>query len=217
LGAPGPENLSAPVENNANYNVTYLDPCVNGSVPPNQVRVLGQPPITSAGIQPAGNSDFGTIELRRTVTNNGNAPATRLRFRVSQQTTFPAPSGTADLRLLSSSDLEVMVDREPCGTDTSSITVHGTTLEQPPSQPNGGGFNSTVSAISPALTGRSASGRTIAGTLDLSAPLNPGESIDLRFLYGVQQTGKFRVTLNVEVVETVPQEERPSGRKPTRR
>jgi uncharacterized repeat protein (TIGR01451 family) len=209
LGAPGPENLSAPVENNANYGVTFLDPCVASSAAPNQVRDL------TADQQ--NNSTFGTIELRRTITNNGIAPATRLRFRITQQTTFPAPSGIADLRIRSSSDLEVTVDRAPCGSETSSITVHGTTLEQPPNQPNGGGFNSTVSAISPMLAGRSPSGRTIAGTLDLSAPLNPGESIDLRFLYGVQQTGKFRVTLNVEVVETAPQEELPGGRKSTRR
>lgn len=209
LGAPGPENLSAPVEKNAQYGVTFLDPCVASSSAPNQVRDL-----TS---DPGNNSTFGTIELRRTITNNGDAPATRLRFRVTQQTTFPAPSGTADLRIRSSSDLGVSVDRTPCDGQTSSITVHGTTLEQPPNQPNGGGFNSTVSAISPSQAARPASGKTISGTLDLSAPLNPGESIDLRFLYGIQQTGKFRVTLNVEVVEEAPQEGLPGGRKPTRR
>jgi uncharacterized repeat protein (TIGR01451 family) len=209
LGAPGPENLSAPVENNAQYGVTFLDPCVATSAAPNQVRDLNP--------DQQNNSTFGTIELRRTITNNGNAPATRLRFRVTQQTTFPAPSGTADLRVRSSADLAVTVDRAPCGGSTSVITVFGTTLEQPPNQPNGGGFNSTLSAISPIPVGIGALDKTIAGTLDLSTPLNPGESIDLRFLYGVQQTGKFRITLNVEVVETTPQEKLPGGRKPTRR
>jgi uncharacterized repeat protein (TIGR01451 family) len=196
LGAPGPENLSAPVESNALYSVTLLDPCAASGASPNQVRDLTRGDA----------STFGTIELRRTITNNGSAPATRLRFRVTQQTTFPAPSGIADLRLRASSDLVVTVDRAPCGTGTSDVTVNGTALEQPPNQPNGGGFNSTVSVISPSLPGRN-----LAGTLQLSTPLNPGESIDVRFLYGVQQTGKFRITLNVEVVEVSTPEERPAG------
>lgn len=204
LGAPGPENLSSPIERNGQYIVTYLDPCAELTAAPNQVRDLNS--------DPPNNSTFGTIEIRRTITNNSVAPATRLRFRVTQQTTFPAPSGIADLRLRSSGDTEVTVDRAPCGMDTSDITVHGTTLEQPPNQPNGGGFNSTVSAISPVGQG-AAPRRNIDGLLELSTPLNPGESIDLRFLYGVQQTGKFRVTLNIEVVEAAPLEEGRTGSK----
>lgn len=209
LGAPGPENLSSPAENNARYNVTYLDPCVAGSAAPNQVRVLTPDPVN--------NSSLGTIELRRTITNNSENAATRLRFRVTQQTTFPAPSGTADLRLRTASDSEVSVDREPCGTDSTSVTVIGAVLEQPPNQPNGGAFNSTVSAISPAIQNSKSpirGGRALEGTLQLSAPLNPGESINVSFLFGVQQSGKFRVTLNIEVVEEEPiPVERPSGAK----
>ncbi|HSS20508.1 MAG TPA: DUF11 domain-containing protein [Pyrinomonadaceae bacterium] len=204
LGAPGPENLSSPFENNAEYGVTFLDPCVVGSAQPNQVRDLTPDPQNS--------STLGTIELRRTITNNSINAATRLRFRVTQQTTFPAPPGTADLRLRTSSDTEVSVDRVPCGMDTSSVTVIGTVLEQPPGQPNGGAFNSTVSAISPVLNRLPIrGGNSIGGTLQLSTPLNPGESIDVRFLFGVQQSGKFRVTLNIEVVEEEPiPVERPS-------
>jgi uncharacterized repeat protein (TIGR01451 family) len=198
LGAPGPENLSSPRENNAGYAVTVLDPCAGGSAAPNQVRDL-----TS---DPANNSTFGTIELRRTITNISAGPTTRLRLRVTQQTTFPAPSGTADLRLRTSPDTEVTVDRVPCGGTTSGITVHGTTLEQPPNQPNGGGFNSTVStnAVGPGVPQRPG----VVPTGSQGVPLNQGESIDLRFLYGVQQTGKFRITLNVEVLESVPVDEK---------
>jgi uncharacterized repeat protein (TIGR01451 family) len=209
LGAPGPENLSSPVENNAQYNVTFLDPCVVGSAAPNQVRVLTP--------DPANNSSLGTIELRRTITNNSDNAATRLRFRVTQQTTFPAPSGTADLRLRTAPDSEVSVDRAPCGMDSTSVTVIGTVLEQPPNQPNGGAFNSTVSAISPAIQNTKPpikGGKSLEGTLQLGTPLNPGESIDVSFLFGVQQGGKFRVTLNLEVVEQEPiPVERPSGAK----
>ena len=198
LGAPGPENLSSPRENNASYPVSLLDPCAGASSAPNQVRDL-----TS---DPGNNSTFGTIELRRIITNNSAGAATRLRLRVTQQTTFPAPSGTADLRLRTSPDLEVTVDRVPCGETTSDITVHGTTLEQPPNQPNGGGFNSSVSAdaVGPGVPARPGVGPTgIQGV-----PLNAGEGIDLRFLYGVQQTGKFRLTLNVEVLESAPIDEK---------
>lgn len=198
LGAPGPENLSSPRENNAGYVVTMLDPCAGGSAAPNQVRDL-----TSV---PAENSTFGTIDLRRTITNSSSGPATRLRLRVTQQTTFPAPSGTADLRLRTSPDLVVTVDREPCGGTTSDITVHGTTLEQPPNQPNGGGFNSTVSAN--AVGPGPPAGRPGVPAGPQGVPLNPGEGIDLRFLYGVQQTGKFRITLNVEVLESAPVDEK---------
>jgi hypothetical protein len=88
------------------------------------------------------------------------------------------------LRTRTSPDLVVTVDRPPCGSGTSNITVMGTTLEQPPSQPNGGAFNGTYSA----------------GTVTLGTPLANGASIDVRFLWGVQQTGKFRISLNIEVL-----------------
>jgi uncharacterized repeat protein (TIGR01451 family) len=199
LGAPGPENLSSPRENNASYGVTLLDPCVAGSAAPNQVR--------DTTTDPGNNSMFGTIELRRTITNSSGNLATRLRFRITQQTTFPAPSGTADLRVRTSPDLEVLVDREPCGSESGSVTVHGTTLEQPPSQPNGGGFNSSLSAnaVGPGVPARG--GKSVP--LGAGTPLNPGESIDLRFLYGIQQTGKFRLTLNIEVLEAEPPDQDP--------
>jgi uncharacterized repeat protein (TIGR01451 family) len=209
LGAPGPENLSSPRVNNAAYQVSTLDPCAAPSAAPNQVRDL-----TS---DPANNSTFGTIDLRRTIFNNSDSPATRLRFRVTQQTTFPAPSGTADLRLRTSSDVVVTVDRAPCGSDTSNVTVNGTTLEQPPSQPNGSAFNGTVSAnaVGPGAPAKpngalGAIPKGLSGT-----PLNPGTGIDVRFLYGVQQTGKFRVVLNIEVLEATPIEEKAKDKEST--
>jgi uncharacterized repeat protein (TIGR01451 family) len=203
LGAPAPENLSSPVENNAQYLVGILDPCVGATAAPNQVRVLTT--------DPPNNSTFGTIELRRIVTNTSISPATRLRFRVTQQTTFPAPTGTADLRLRTSADIVTTVNQTPCGSGSSNVTVFGTTLEQPPNQPNGGAFNSTVSAgvVGPG------SPKVPKGPIGVvpkgpGVPLNPDSSIALRFLWGVQQTGKFRVTLNIEVLETTTQPEKQS-------
>jgi hypothetical protein len=176
LGSPGPENLASPIQRNASFVVGLPDICVAGSLPPNQIRDL-----TSV---PAQNSTFGTIELRRTVINNTGANVTRLRFRVTQQTTFPAPSGTADLRTRTTADTTDNISNTPCGTGTSVITILGTTLEQPPSQPNGGAFNGTFSV----------------GTVTLGTPIPPGNRVIVRFLWGVQQTGKFRVGLNVEVL-----------------
>jgi hypothetical protein len=64
------------------------------------------------------------------------------------------------------------------------VTVQGTTLEQPPSQPNGSGFNGSLNA----------------GTITLGTPLANGASIDLRFLLGIQQTGNFKFYLNIEAL-----------------
>ena len=176
LGAPGPENLSSPIQRNASVKASLLDPCVVSSSPPNRVRDL-----TSV---PAQNSTFGTIDIRRTFTNFTGGNVTRLRYRIVDITTFPAPSGTADLRHRTSTAVVVTVDRPPCGSGTSNVTVQGTTVEAPPSQPNGGAFNSSWSA----------------GTVTLATPLANGATIDIRFLLGVQQTGTFKVLLNIEAL-----------------
>jgi hypothetical protein len=181
LGAPGPENLSSPIQRNASFAVDVLDICVAPASPPNRVR-----DFTS---DPPNNSTFGTLDIRRTITNNTGGNVTRLRFRVIDLTTFPAPSGIADLRPRTSTAVVVTVDRPPCGSGTSNVTVQGTTLEiatpQPPfGQPNGGGFNSSMSA----------------GTVTLATPLANGASIDVRFLLGIQQTGSFKFYFNIEAL-----------------
>jgi len=176
LGAPGPENLSSPIQRNASFAANLLDVCVAAASPPNRVR-----DFTS---DPANNSTFGTLDIRRTVTNNTGGNVTRLRYRIIDITTFPAPSGIADLRPRTSTAVVVTVDRPPCGSGTSNVTVEGTTLEQPPSQPNGGGFNSSMSS----------------GTVTLATPLANGASIDIRFLLGIQQTGSFKTAVNIEAL-----------------
>ena len=168
LGAPGPENLAAPGRYGLPVTPALLDGCVRNNVAPNQVR-----DFTS---DPANNSTFGTLDVRRTITNNTSSTITRLRYRVAEISTFPAPSGVSDLRPRSAPTTVVTVDRPPCGSGTSNVTVVGTTLEQPPSQPNGGGFNTTLS-------------------VPLGAGLAPGASIDVRFLFGIQQTGLIKMLL----------------------
>lgn len=176
LGAPGPENLSSPIQRNASFSVNLLDPCVAAASPPNRVR-----DFTS---DPPNNSTFGTLDFRRTVVNNTGGNVTRLRWRIIDLTTFPAPSGIADLRPRTSTAVVVTVDRAPCGSGTSNVTVQGTTLEQPPSQPNGSGFNGSLSS----------------GTVTLATPIANGASLDVRFLVGIQQTGSFKFFLNVEAL-----------------
>jgi hypothetical protein len=176
LGAPNPENLSSPIQRNASFGTALLDICSGDASPPNRVR-----DFTS---DPANQSTFGTLDIRRTFTNNTGGNVTRLRFHVIDVTTFPAPSGFADLRPRTSTAVVVTVDRPPCGSGTSNVTVQGTTLEAPPSQPNGGGFGSTLSA----------------GTVTLATPLANGASLDLRFLLGIQQTGTFKLYVNIEAL-----------------
>ena len=181
LGAPGPQNLSSPISRISSFltstvDQSPLDSCVGISTPPNRVR-----DFTS---DPANNSTFGTIDIRKTFVNNTGGNVTRLRYRIIDITTFPAPSGIADLRPRTSTAVVVTVDRPPCGSGTSNVTVQGTTLEQPPSQPNGGGFNSSMSS----------------GTVTLATPLANGAGLDVRFLFGIQQTGHFKVFLDIEAL-----------------
>jgi hypothetical protein len=174
LGAPGPQNSSSPnVALPSGITPAPLDSCVSSSSPPNRVR-----DFTS---DPANNSTFGTLDLRRTFINTTGVPLTRLRFRILDLTTFPAPSGYADLRPRTSTALVTTVDRPPCGTGASNVTVAGTTLEQPPPQPNGSGFNGSLS-------------------VELVPPLASGASIDVRFLLGIQQTGQFKFVIEPEAL-----------------
>src|SRR5688500_12348832 len=168
LGAPGPENLSSPIQRHASVAVSLLAPCAGAASPPNRAR-----DFTS---DPANDSTFGTLDIRRSVTNNTGGNVTRMRWRVIDLTTFPAPSSIADLRPRPSTAVVVTVDRPPCGSGTSNVTVQGTTLEQPPSQPNGGGFNSSMSS----------------GTVTLATPLANGGTLDVRFLLRLQQTGSSK-------------------------
>jgi hypothetical protein len=170
LGVPGPENSSSPTRDGSANNLALArtDPDAGYLDAPNVV--------IDTTSDPANNSTFGTLSIRRRVTNTSGAAATRLRFRIREITTFPSPSGVADLRPRTSTAAVVPLTE---GGDTTAV---GTTLEQPPSQPNGGGFNSSLSV----------------GTVTLATPLANGASVDTNLLFGIQQTGRFRLGLAVE-------------------
>ncbi len=184
LGAPGPQNLSSPIQRNSGFGLSNLDTTLAASAAPNRVRDF----TTDAG----NNSTWGTIEFRKRFTNNTGGAVTRLRFRIVDYTTFPAPPGVADLRARTSTLVVIsgINDAATCFASTGSATtpcvvnVQGSTLEEPPSQLNGGGFNSTFSA----------------GTITLGTPLANGASINSRFLLGIQQTGSYKFFINVEAL-----------------
>ncbi len=96
--------------------------------------------------------------------------------------TFPNGPGVADIRALTSLDVMVV-------TSGGTVIVQGTTLEEDTSVPNlgqpmAGGYNSSLSA----------------GVITLATPLNPGASVNMRSVFGVEALGKFRVFVIVEAL-----------------
>jgi hypothetical protein len=182
LGAPGPQNLGNPVQRNSTILGLFLDSNFGGPAPPNRVRNLT--PVT--------NGANGTLAVRRRFVNNTGAEITRLRFRIVDISSISVPGGIADMRALTSTDVTVtgITDTATCAaagtTPPCSVTVFGTTLEEPPTQALGGAHNSSLSV----------------GTITLAAPLAAGASINLQFLLGVQQTGSFKFFINVEALPT---------------
>ncbi|HEY0079144.1 MAG TPA: lamin tail domain-containing protein [Pyrinomonadaceae bacterium] len=183
LGAPGPSNSSSPtIQNTTAVAINYLDTTVSPTLAPNRERgasVEGCP------------SEFGTLRVRRRFTNYTGSPITKLRFRIIDITTFPPPPGAADVRVCTSEDARVTTnDSGICATTAGAssttapctIPVGRTTLEEPPAQPDGGGFNSSVAA----------------GTITLANPLPHGAGIDLQFLLGVAGKGSFRFFIDIE-------------------
>jgi hypothetical protein len=174
LGAPGPQNQASPVLHN-DVNVSFIDPGSPRLAPPNFVRT--------------GSGNSGTLSIRRHFTNNTGATLTRLRFRVIDITTLntPNPGGAqADLRLVNSNDEQVSTSLG------QTITVKGTTLDEPPAQPNGGGINSSIRVALPS-----------GGLSSLSNGICPtGQvcEIDTQFLLNVVQIGRFRFFVNVEAL-----------------
>jgi hypothetical protein len=182
LGAPGPQNLGSPLVRNTTITALLIDSNVGAPAPPNRVR----------DFTPVTNGNNGTLSIRRRFVNNTGGPVTRLRFRIVDFSSLAVPGGIADLRALTSTSVMVsgISDAGTClasngvATTPCTITIEGTTLEQPPAQTLGGALNSTVSA----------------GTITLASPLAAGGSINLQFLLGVQQTGSFKFFFNIEAL-----------------
>jgi predicted extracellular nuclease len=185
LGAPGPEATYGPIQSNAVIKASIIDNCNTTGGPASgcQNRVRDN----SAGASNPTNALNGTIAFRRKFTNTTQQAVTHLRFRVVDISTLNSPgyapnNGQADFRLLSSTDKTVTPSNPFTPGD---VAVRGTTLEEPPEQPLGGGHNSTV-------------------RLELPEPLPAGESVTVELLLGVQQNGIYRFFVNVEANFTTP-------------
>jgi hypothetical protein len=180
LGAPGPQNLGSP-RFTLDVLALLLDSSKSAAGTPNRVR-------DTSAIGP--NAAEGTMSIRRRFQNNTGGAVTRLRFRIVDMSTAPTTGSTADLRVLSASDITVSVnDSATCtaagfASTPCNVTVIGSTLETPPNQPLGGGLNSS----------------TTVGTITLASPLAPGASVNVQFLLGVQTTGSFKFFFNVEAL-----------------
>ena len=174
LGAPGPENLAAPIVKNSTIATSLVDPLVASTSPPNRTR--------SFTIEDPNTSLFGTMVIRRKFTNNTGQQVQRLRFRVLEITSLGTPGSEcggapcADLRALTSSNTQVGI------TQGFPVVVQGIRLEQPPDQPAGGAMNSSLSA----------------DFITLVTPLPNGNSVYINFKLGVMRTGSFRFFVNIE-------------------
>lgn len=174
LGAPGPENLSSPVlKDRPQFPGSLIEPTASQAADPN--RVL------------AGSGASRTLSIRRRFTNMTGQTITRLRFRVIDITTLHSPvvaPPQAELRLISSSDAMLATP-----TTLGVSSVQGTTLETP-SQPNGGGLNSSVTVALPGGGLSSTSGGVCASGQQCT--------VDLQFLLSIVQGGRFNIFFNIE-------------------
>ncbi|HJR07194.1 MAG TPA: lamin tail domain-containing protein [Pyrinomonadaceae bacterium] len=179
LGAPGPESTESPIQRNGTVKASLIDNCFDIGTPTsgcqNRVR-------DGAANNPT-NAARGTLTFRRKFKNTNQQSVTALRFRVVDITTLNSPgyapnNGQADLRLLSSASATVTPSNPFVPGDIQAL---GTTLDEPPAQPLGGGLNSSV-------------------TVNLSQPLLFGDSVTVQLTVGVQQNGSYRFFVNTEAV-----------------
>ena len=161
-GAPGPQNSAAPVLNNAGLPAALLNPAVNASSSPNTL-IENVPTDHGEMMFPR------SLYLRRTITNNTGKPVTKLRFRITEISNGGV--NTAVLRALSASDITI-----------NGQAVKGLKLDTSPSQPSGGGMNSSLSA----------------GSITLATPLAAGGKLNVQFQLGVLQGGSYRFYANIE-------------------
>jgi hypothetical protein len=183
LGFPGPENLHSPISNGGiAVGSDLVDTTVGAATAPNQVRT--QRASCPVGLCNNETSNLGTLTFRRKFTNISNQPITRLRFRLINMTTLGNTEGllnAADLRALSDPEIEVA----PAGCGGNCAPSNGSRVERAQSQLKGGGLNSSIGASN--------------GVIDLSTtPLLPGQSIQVRFVAGVQLGGAFRFWISMD-------------------
>ncbi|MGH9945402.1 MAG: lamin tail domain-containing protein, partial [Pyrinomonadaceae bacterium] len=176
LGAPGPENLSSPLQHNVDIKSSFVDQGCAGFGAPTSAcaRVRDTTVVT--------NGTLGTLTLRRRFTNATGLNVTRLRFRIVDITTLGnTVAGQADLRALTSALGSFVNVTNSSG---QTVRINNLTLEE---APNSGGTNTL-----PQTAGGGLNSSLAAGVITLATPLGPGQNINVQFRLGVQATGGFR-------------------------
>jgi hypothetical protein len=175
--------MASGIQRNSTLIIPLLDSTVAQALPPNRV-------FDSTATGP--NASHGTLFIRRRVQNNTGGAVTALRFRIIEITTVPAAVGFADLRALTSANVSVpniqdattCMDSGPPPTPAPcTVTVKGTTLEEPPTQTMGGGYNSSLRVDLSGLPGGN---------------LGANQSVEVQLAFGTTQGGRFHVYVNVE-------------------
>jgi hypothetical protein len=169
LGAPGPEGLTSPVNSTSRMRSSLLDSGVSSTASPNQVR------DTTLGV--AGTpTALGTLTLRRVFTNRTGGVVTRVRLRVTNITTTNSPgagAAQADVRALTS-------EAESLTVNGVAVDVRKLTLEEPPTQAKGGGYNASMLFDLP------------------GGSLADGGSVAVNIKLGVAKGGNYRLAYTVE-------------------
>ena len=174
LGSPSPHNAASTVQRNAGIGNAALN---IAGVYPIARYVSKNSPIDTAG----------RLTIRRTITNNTGATATKLRFRIVAITAGTSTTaGVSDLRALSSGGVKYFLNGTltqaaigiPLDSPTSPVEAPLT----PTSSGNGGGLNAGWTVPLP------------------NGGLAAGASINVEFLFGIKTEGKYRIVVDAEVL-----------------
>ncbi len=172
LGSPSPNSTTGYVQMGS-VALSLLDTSVANTLSPNRVRLNA----VDSGVVGAPDR-FGTLRLRRTLTNNGSTTYTRVRFHVVTITTLNgggySDPNQADVRLLTSPD------ETGIATNAGAKNVIGTSVQAPATLAVGGGLN--------------------ANTVVLNQALTPGSSANYSFELGVARKGNFLVGFTIELL-----------------
>ncbi|HTW08392.1 MAG TPA: hypothetical protein VME46_12825, partial [Acidimicrobiales bacterium] len=156
LGAPAPSDLASPTPTGYAATSSLLNPSVAQTASPNRV-IVSSPP---------------TLEVRRTITNQGTTTLTNLELRIVAITTEGSPGGSAQLLAENSPSTTVTVD-------SHSVTVEGLTLAAP-SLAGAGGLDATLSV--PLQGGELAPGQSVSVQLYFAVPVGGSYSFTYQIL-----------------------------------
>ena len=193
LGAPGPENLSSPINRGISYGFApaRLETCAPTLAPPNKVR-----DFTS---DPGNNSTFGTYDIRRTWTNNTGLSLTRLRFRIVGREHVSLHRGRRR-------SPAAHVGRRLDWSEQSAVRWLFVGRDGPRDDARAAAVTAEWQRLQRYAVGRRG---------DRGSPLGNGTSISVRFLLGIQQVGIGRFCVIAETLPATASDPSASSGRPT--